>query len=88
MIDQRNRKRSRENYYVSNALAAVAKPLPLMFRRFSLQLQMTAKKNGAAIRLPNGRTLRFAREYTGFLPAPVSGKGVTHLELLWAQRAR
>jgi len=62
MIDRRDLRRLRENYYVSNALATVARPLHLIFRRFGLQLQTTVKKNGAAIRLPNGRTLRFARD--------------------------
>jgi FkbM family methyltransferase len=62
MIGSRVLKRWRENYYVSNALAAVARPANLISRRLNLEIQQKIKKNGTAVRLPNGRMLRFARD--------------------------
>ncbi len=61
MLHGRFLRRARENYYISNALATVAKPLYRVCRRLSAELSAKIRKNGAAIELPNGRTLRFAR---------------------------
>ena len=55
-------KKWRENYYVSNALAAVARPAYLVSQRLSGRLKRTIRKNGVAVRLPNGQILRFARD--------------------------
>jgi FkbM family methyltransferase len=51
-------RRWRENYYGSAVLAAVAKPVDLACRELSSQIEKKVKKNGAAISLPNGRTMR------------------------------
>ncbi len=61
MLGGRFLRRARENYYISNALAIVARPLYRVCRGLSAQLSARIRKNGAAIELPNGRTLRFAR---------------------------
>ena len=61
MLHGRFLRRARENYYISNALATVARPLYRVCRRLSAELSAKIRKNGAAIELPNGRTLRFAR---------------------------
>lgn len=58
----RSLKRWRENYYASLTLAAVANPVHRICRRLSSELPRKIKKNGTAIRLPNGRTLRIARD--------------------------
>ena len=55
-------KRWRENYYGSTVLAAVAKPVNLACRELSRQIEKKVKKNGATISLPNGRTMRIARD--------------------------
>jgi FkbM family methyltransferase len=55
-------KRWRENYYGSTVLAAVAKPVNLACRELSKQIEKKVKKNGATISLPNGRTMRIARD--------------------------
>jgi FkbM family methyltransferase len=62
MIGARSLRQWRENYYVSNVLAAVAQPLYDISRGLSLEIQKKVKKNSATIALPNGRTLRFARD--------------------------
>jgi FkbM family methyltransferase len=55
-------KSSRENYYVSAILAALAKPAHGACRKLAVQLERKIKKNGVAIRLPNGRTMRLGRD--------------------------
>jgi len=62
MIGARFLRRWRGNYYLSNVLAAFANPLYRASRGLSLEIQKKVKKNSAAILLPNGRTLQFARD--------------------------
>lgn len=73
MIGSTALKRWRENYYLSAMLAAVAKPVHRVCHELSSQIAMKVKKNGVAVSLPNGRTLRIARD---------SGVGIASL-LLW-----
>ena len=60
MLGERFLRRWRENYYVSRVLATAAKPLYQASHSLSVELSRKIRKNGAAVRLPNGRTLRFA----------------------------
>ena len=62
MFSTREVKRWRENYYGSLMLAAMASPFHRLCRRLSVELPRKIKKNGTAIRLPNGRTLRIGRD--------------------------
>jgi len=55
-------KLARENYYVSAVLAAIARPIHSVSTRLSAQIERKVKRNSAAIRLPNGRLLRVARD--------------------------
>jgi FkbM family methyltransferase len=61
MLGERFLRRWRERYYVSNVLAMAAKPLYQVSHGLSVELLRRIRKNGAAINLPNGRILRFAR---------------------------
>jgi FkbM family methyltransferase len=66
-------KRWRENYYCSRALSWVAKPLYSLCSVVARQIQAKVKRNGVAIQLQNGRTIRMARD---------SGVGIASL-LFW-----
>ncbi len=55
-------KRLRENYYLGNALAHIALPIHLVCKRLSVEIQKKIKRNGVAIRLPNGQILRLDRD--------------------------
>ena len=55
-------KRWRENYYFSRILSSVAKPLHSICSEVARQLQSKIVRNGVAIPLPNGRSLRIARD--------------------------
>ena len=74
MIGRQLLKRLRENYYAGNTLAAIARPLNYFSQRLSCEIKRKIKKNGVAIELPNGRTLRIARD---------AGVGVASL-LFWS----
>ena len=73
MLGSSSLKRWRENYYGSAILAALAKPIGLVCRQVSTQLERKVRKNGVTVPLPNGRTLRLARD---------SGVGMASL-LFW-----
>jgi len=62
MLVSKTLKAWRENYYVSEVLAALTKPAHIACRKLAAQLEQKVKKNGVAIRLPNGRTMRIARD--------------------------
>jgi len=62
MVGKRLLKRWRENYYIGNTLAAIARPAYVVSSRLSLEISKKFRKNGATINLPNGRTLRWARD--------------------------
>jgi len=55
-------KRLREDYYFSMALAWIAKPIQRSGRKLASQLQSSVRKNGGRVRLPNGQTMRIARD--------------------------
>lgn len=55
-------KKFRDNYYASSLLAAVAKPVYRLSHRLNFEFPRKIRKNGTAIRLPNGRTLRIGRD--------------------------
>jgi FkbM family methyltransferase len=73
MIGSKALKRWRENYYLSRMLTGIAKPVHWFCHEVSSQIAMKVKTNGVAVSLPNGRTLRIARD---------SGVGIASL-LLW-----
>jgi FkbM family methyltransferase len=54
--------RFRESYYGSLLLASVAKPVHDVCKRVSRTLERKVRKNGAAIRLANGRTMLIGRD--------------------------
>jgi FkbM family methyltransferase len=66
-------KRWRENYYCSRALSSLAKPLHSLCSVVARQIQSKVKRNGVAIQLQNGATIRIARD---------SGVGIASL-LFW-----
>jgi FkbM family methyltransferase len=51
----------RENYYLSKLLRVVSRPLYLGATFLSSQIAQKVKSNGIAVSLPNGQTLRVAR---------------------------
>jgi FkbM family methyltransferase len=55
-------KRVRENYYCSLLLAQFAKPIQRICGKLASQLKRSVRKNGVAVRLPNGRTMQIARD--------------------------
>lgn len=55
-------KRWRENYYFSLLLSSLARPLHRVCSTCERQLQSKVKRNGIAVRLSNGTTLRVARD--------------------------
>jgi len=54
-------KRLRENYYLSTVVSAVARPIDTLCRALSQRIRQTVRKNGASVRLPNGRWMRFEK---------------------------
>jgi len=55
-------KRWRENYYLSQILSSSAKPVYALCSSVTRQIQTKIRRNGAAIRLPNGKTMRVAKD--------------------------
>ena len=72
--------RVRENYYVGNALAVVAKPLNYFSQGLSAEIKRKIKKNGVAIRLPNGRSLRIGRNAGVGIASAVFWNGLNGFE--------
>ena len=54
-------KTAREQPLISTILAALAKPVHHVGQRIASQLERKIKKNGIALQLPNGRTMRIGR---------------------------
>ena len=54
-------KRCRDNHYVGSFLASIARPLHSACLSLAAQIRRTVHKDSAAIRLPNGKTMRIAR---------------------------
>jgi len=54
--------RWRENYYLSHLLASVAKPLHFPLAGMAETLQRKVRRNGFALRLPNGKNLIIGRD--------------------------
>jgi len=55
-------KRCRDNHYVSLFLASIARPLNSFCLSLAAQIQRIVHRDGAAIRLPNGKIMRIARD--------------------------
>ena len=55
-------KRCRDNHYVSLLLGIVARPLRSICLGLANQIQSKVHKDSAAIQLPNGKTMRIARD--------------------------
>ena len=62
MITKRVLNHCRENFYASTIMAAVAKPIHKACAQLATQLARRIRKNGVSLRLPNGHTLRLARD--------------------------
>jgi hypothetical protein len=54
-------KRWRENYYLSLLLTTITRPVYSGCSRLASQIEKKVRRNSASIRLPNGRTMRIAR---------------------------
>jgi FkbM family methyltransferase len=54
-------KRWRENYYLSLFLTTSTRPVYLGCSQIASQIEKKVRRNGASIRLPNGRTMRIAK---------------------------
>jgi FkbM family methyltransferase len=55
-------KRLRENYYCSMLLAWSAKPIQKTCSKLGSQIKRKVRKNGVRVQLPNGLTMRIARD--------------------------
>ena len=73
-------KRWRENYYCSAVLAAVAKPVYGFTRSVSSQIERKVRKNGLALALPVGRTLRLDRDAGVTVASVLFWKGLAGYE--------
>jgi hypothetical protein len=80
MLGDRLLKRWRENYYFGNALATVARPMYWASQRLSLEIAQKVRKNGVAVRLPNGQKLRFGRDAGVNIASLLFWKGVDGYE--------
>ncbi len=54
--------RWRESYYFSRVLSAATKPVHSFCSTLARQIEMKVKRNGVAVRLPNGATMRLGRD--------------------------
>jgi FkbM family methyltransferase len=73
-------KRWRENYYCSAVLAAAAKPVYGFARSVSSQIERKIRKNGLALALPVGRTLRLDRDAGVTVASVLFWKGLAGYE--------
>lgn len=55
-------RRWRDEYYFSRVLSAVTKPMQSLCSTLARQIEMKVKRNGVALRLPNGANMRLARD--------------------------
>jgi len=55
-------KRCRDNHHVSLILAAIGRPVHSACLRLATQIQRRVHKDSATIRLPNGKTMKIARD--------------------------
>lgn len=55
-------KRCRDNHHVGSFLATIARPLHSACLGLATQIRRTVHKDSAAIRLPNGKIIRIARD--------------------------
>lgn len=55
-------RKAREGYFFSRILSTPAKPVHWFCSRLARQIEMKVKRNGVALRLPNGATMRMARD--------------------------
>jgi len=72
--------RWRESYGVSRVLSTVAKPVYTVCSGVARQIQAKVKRNGVAIRLPNGKTMRVARDAGVALASSLFWHGLDGLE--------
>lgn len=73
-------RRSREEFYFSRVLSLAAKPLHLFCSNLARQIEMKVKRNGVAVRLPNGATMRLVRDAGVSLASALYWHGIDGLE--------
>ena len=73
-------RRWRENYYASNLLAAIARPLERTCSGVAEQLRRRIRKNGLQYLLPNGKTLRIGRDSGLYLASALFWGGLDSFE--------
>jgi FkbM family methyltransferase len=73
-------KRWRENYYLSQALSAAAKPIHALCSSCAQQIQTKIRRNGASIRLLNGKTMRVAKDCGISLASVLYWQGLAGVE--------
>jgi FkbM family methyltransferase len=73
-------RRWRENYYASNLLAAIARPLERSCSGVAKQFRRRIRKNGFSYLLPNGKTLRIGRDSGLYLASLLFWGGLDSFE--------
>jgi FkbM family methyltransferase len=81
-------KRARENYYGSLVLAGIAKPVHRVCSGLSRGLERKVRKNGMALRLENGQTMRVARDSGIWLGTSLFWHGLEGFESETSQTLR
>ena len=73
-------RRWRENYYASQVLSSVGKPVERTCHAISRGLRSHVPRNGVKFRLPNGQTLRMGRDAGIFLASGLYWDGLDSFE--------
>jgi FkbM family methyltransferase len=81
-------KQARENYYGSLLLAGVAKPVHTVCSRLRRGIEKKVRKNGFAMQLENGQTMRVARDSGIWLGTTLYWHGIEGFESETSQALR
>jgi FkbM family methyltransferase len=76
----RTLKRWRESYYFSHILSTLGRPIHAFCSTCAREIQTRIKRNGTAVRLPNGRTMRIARDAGISLASVLYWNGIAGVE--------
>src|SRR4051812_38803157 len=81
-------KRWRESYYFSRILSTIAKPVHALCSVCAREIQTRVKRNGVAVRLPNGKTMRIDRDAGSSLASVLYWSGIAGAEPETSQALR
>jgi FkbM family methyltransferase len=73
-------KKWRENYYLSRVLTSTCKPLHAITLSFARHIETKLRRNGATIRLPNGKSMRIVKNAGVSMASTAYWRGVDGIE--------